>query len=246
MKRYYERRGTMLRSKTAQTCTRKSHSVMRDSPKKGFKMKLGMIGLLCISVIAMLGTEANACATGYRLIAGYCVKSGSVIIEAEVNHTGSLKQHPKSFQGDVCDPDNPDPEGLCTQGGVLFCWNKAHNQPPGQRIIPVVLPLKCDVPVQNVISSDNGGTASVSCPAKPTFDQLRSLDPYCSSGQEAIDFVPCAHRLVLTYTDDETSTVLERVNSDCTLPDCETLKWDKTNKRPENRPYECTTEPPSP
>src|SRR5437016_8415996 len=117
----------MLR-RWVQTETRRSHTTIRDTPSGDFKFNRGIRGLLCISVIVMLVTEANAglCPVGYTYIGGKCYKTKGVDCEVDLKRLGNVAQHPKSLDCTIS------PSGQ----GVLFCGNKASNQPPGQ--VPVL------------------------------------------------------------------------------------------------------------
>jgi hypothetical protein len=46
-------------------------------------------------------------------------------------------------------------------------------------------------------------------------------------GWEGLDFVPCTFGSLLTLTRNDTDQVIETAKHSCTLPNCDTLKWDK-------------------
>lgn len=213
-----------------------------QTPRGGLKLRprISALGLgLIAGLMAVFVTEANAgCPppTGFRSIGGTCYFTQGVDIVAEVNHTGQLQQHPKSFDGFI------QPEGT----GVLFCGTKfvgKPHQPPGQRLVVTTKPLTCSTPIHptDVTSTQNGGTASVTCHALLDPTVLQSLgNTFCSSGQVAYDYVPCKFTSEVSYIDDETSTDIESAKHSCSLDSCETLAWDKQRNLPELRPYECT------
>jgi hypothetical protein len=225
----------MIPRKTTPTAT-----TIWQTPRGKHKLRPRIIALglsFIAGLMAVFVTEANAVVcpppTGYKSIGGTCYKVKGVEINAEVNHTGHVQRHPKSFHGEIF---------TGVEGGVLFCGNKGGNQPPGQRIVPVDTPLTCShsIEPQDVVSSRNGGTAHVRCTALLPSDVLQALgDQYCIPGQEAFDFVPCAFLSDVTYVDDETSTVIETARHSCFLPDCPSLRWNNKAGRPEPRDYEC-------
>lgn len=192
-----------------------------------------VLGLGAIGLSPLFVTDAHAaCPTGYRYIGGCCYKVKGVEIDAQVNHTGQLQRDPKAVSASIVPVGN----------GILFCVNKPGKQPPGQKIIPVPVgtTLQCSTSVQNndLVSPQNGGTAEVACIASLVGQDLRNLDQFCATGQQAIDFVPITFLSDVTYSD-ETQSAIETARHSCTLPNPETLTWDRTLNRPEPRDYEC-------
>jgi hypothetical protein len=209
------------------------------TPRPFIGLRILVLGLGFFSLLALFATDAHAgCPppTGFRYIGGACYYVKGVEIEAEVNHTGSLTKDPKTFAADITVQGN----------GILFCKNKAGNQPPGQKIVPVpnVIEMNCLSSVTNVVSNKNGGTANVVCTAKlirsnpPTEDDLSLFDAFCASGQVAVDFVPIKFLSDVTY--DATTGNIESARHSCDLPNPETLRWDRAADRPERRAYDCT------
>ena len=168
---------------------------------------------------------------------GHATSRRGVVIEAEVNHTGQLQRHPKSFLGDIV-TGAPELPGAI-QGGMLFCGNNGGHQPRGQRIVPVLAPLRCETSSENFVSvsPNDGGTAKVTCKA---IADLPSLDQYCTPGQVAFDFVPCSLTSDVTYMDEEEDppAVIETARHRCSLLNCGTLRWDKSKGAPERRAYD--------
>ena len=102
------------------------------------RSRITVLGLGLIAGLAVFVTEANAqCPppTGFRYIGGTCIYTGSVRIEAEVNHTGNLKKKPKSFHSSI--------QTVLPAGGMLYCGNKGGNRPEEQRIVPILASLQC-------------------------------------------------------------------------------------------------------
>jgi hypothetical protein len=197
-----------------------------------------VVGFGAIGLLQLFVTDAHAACpppSGFRYIGGACYRVKGVEVDAEVNHTGQLRRNPKKFFAEIA----PGPFG------IVFCANKPGKQPPGQKIVPVETQntLKCEATVDpdDVVSSQNGGTAQVGCTAVLMGADLRAYDKFCPSGQHAIDFVPITFSSVLRYADedDEIEGVLHR----CTLPNPETLAWDRTLNRPEPREFECPGDP---
>ena len=191
-------------------------------------------------VLAFSATDAHAgCPppTGTRYIGGTCFTVKGVQISAQVNHTGNLNQNPKTFSAVI------DVTGTF---GLVFCGNSGGNQPPGQTLAPIAgkpTTLTCDegpVPIspQNVVSNQNGGTANVTCTALLVGEARRKYDQFCTPGQFALDFVPITFQAGVKY-DDETGEIENDIFT-CTLPNPETLKWNKKTNLPEPRPFECT------
>jgi hypothetical protein len=207
-------------------------------PRGGFALKPGIIALGLLIVAGLLigyVTDAGAVVcpppTGYKSIGSTCYYVNGVIVDTTLYFTGNLTKNPKSFSAEIT------PTGF----GVLFCGNNGGNQAPGQRIIPFSSPLTCSVPVQSsdVDSNANGGTADhVLCDAKLSPTELDNLDVYCSTGQFAIDFIPCSFDSVVKYQSDKDGTI-EQAKHHCDLPSCETLRWDNKAGMPEFRQYEC-------
>ena len=197
------------------------------------RSRITVLGLGLIAGLAVFVTELNAQScpppAGFRLIGKTCIYTGSVRIEAEVNHTGNLEEKPKSFHGSI--------QTVLPAGGMLYCGNKGDNQPQEQKIVPILASLQCDVPVKKVDSQKDYGTASVECLAQA---DLRRLDRFCTPGQVAFAFVPCEFQSVVTYTDKSKKrpAVIEQACHRCTLSSCNTLGWDRQNGRPERRLYD--------
>jgi hypothetical protein len=190
-----------------------------------------ILGFAVFGVLA-LASEAHAgCPppTGFRYIGGACYYVKGVEIDAEVNHTGNLNKDPKTFSADIAVGDT----------GIVFCKNKAGKQPPGQKIVPVQNPvtMNCSTAVSNVVSNQNGGTANVVCTAKLVGPDLAAFDSFCASGQVAADFVPITFLSDVKY--DGSTGNIESANHSCTLPNPETLAWDRAADRPERRAYDC-------
>jgi hypothetical protein len=189
---------------------------------------LGFMGLLAFFV-----PEAHAgCPppTGFRYIGGACYYVKGVEIEAEVNHTGPRpSKDGKAFSADI----TPGPQG------IVFCANRPGHQPPGQRIVPVPSGqvLSCSNNVTNVVSSINGGTATVTCTASLIGEPLAFYNQYCPSGQVAVDFVPITFSSNVKYSDDKGD--IETAQHTCQLPFPETLEWDRATNRPERRQFDC-------
>ena len=210
-----------------------------QTPRGGLPLRPRIIALrlsLVAGLLIVFMTEVNAVTcpppTGYKTIGATCYKVKGVEINAEVNHTGHLQKNPKSFHGEIF---------TSAEGGILFCGNKGGNQPPGQKIVPVKPPLECSQSIvpQDVVSSQNGGTAIVTCTALLPPLVLQALgDEHCTPGQEAFDFVPCAFSSDVTYMDDNKSTVIETARHRCSLLNCGTLRWDKSKGAPERRAYD--------
>jgi hypothetical protein len=204
-------------------------------------LKRGLIGLgLLVVVGVMTGyvTDASAVVcpppTGFRSIGGTCYYVNGVIVDTTLKFTGNLTRNPKSFSASI----TPTAGSV----GILFCGNNGGNQAPGQRIIPFTSSLFCNVPVQpsDVDSSASGGTAEhVICDAKLSPEELEDLDSNCSTGQFAIDFIPCSFDSQVTYKDDRQGSIIETAKHHCDLPSCETLRWDNTAGAPEFRQFEC-------
>lgn len=218
-------------------------TIRQRSPWAGFPrvrrliaLPMLVVGFGAIGLSPLVVTEAHAaCPSGTRYIGGCCYKVKGVEIDAEVNHTGQLRRDPKAVSASIVPAGN----------GILFCVNKPGKQPPGQKIIPVPLgtTLECSTQVQNndVVSPQNGGTAQVACIANLEGADLRNLDQFCATGQQAIDFVPITFLSGVTYSDEDGA--IETARHSCTLPNPETLAWDRALNRPEPRDYECIDAP---
>lgn len=174
--------------------------------------------------------------SGYKSIGGTCYKVKGVQIDVEVNHAGQLQQKPKIFSGII------DTQG---QPGLLYCGNRGGNQPVGQRIVVIDVPLSCSTQInpQDVVSQQNGGTANVTCTALLPPDELQRLgELHCTPGQTAFDYVPCGFLSDVTYSNgtlDSPGTSIETARHSCILPLCATLGWDNKTGLPEARDYEC-------
>jgi hypothetical protein len=215
------------------TDTRRSHVMMRDTPNGGFKVNRGMTGLLCISVIAMLVTEASAlCPVGYTYIGGKCYKTKGVDCEVDLKRLGNVEQHPKSLDCNILLSGEV--------AGVLFCGNPASRQPPGH--VPAVFSGSFGgstaVDPNDV---DKHGNAHVQVIAVLSDTQLGTLaSQYCPNASfTGLDFVPCAFTSEVTLVNDETSGTIETAKDSCSLPDCQSLKWNKNTNMPEQRDYDC-------
>lgn len=192
----------------------------------------GVIGLPLL-----FASDAHAACpppTGFRRIGGACYKVKGVEIDAEVNHTGNLRRDPKQFSALI------HPTGSL---GIVFCVNKPGKQPPGQKIVPVdaqtTLQCLAKVDTDDVFTSQDGGTALVNCRAELQGAALRAYDQFCPRGQQAIDFVPISFLSDVRYSDEDDATI-EGARHSCTLPNPETLAWDRSLNRPEPREFECT------
>lgn len=200
-----------------------------------------VLGLtLFTSLMADFVPEASAIVcpppSGYKSIGGTCYKVKGVQIDAEVKFTGQLQRNPKSFHGDIA------PQGV----GILYCGNQGGNQPPGQRLVVTSAHLTCSQEIfqQNVVSSQNGGTAKVTCTAQLDPFVLQQLgDENCAPGHEAFDYVPCEFLSDVTYTSDSDASIIETARHHCWLPSCETLGWNNKTGLPEPRDYECDPDP---
>jgi hypothetical protein len=222
----------MLTRRCVQTDTRRSHSMMRDTATAAFKMNRGRNVLLCIGVIAMLVTEANAglCPVGYTYIGGKCYKTKGVDCEVDLKRLGNVAQHPKSLDCTIS------PSGQ----GVLFCGNKASNQPPGQ--VPVLFTGTFGgATAIDPNTVDKHGNAHVQVIAVLSQSQLDDLaiDNCPNLNFTALDFVPCAFTSQVDLVNDETSGNIETAKDSCSLPDCQSLKWNKKTNKPEQRDYDC-------
>jgi len=176
--------------------------------------------------------------TGYKSIGATCYYVNGVIVDTTLTNVGNLNRNPKSFEANI----DPTQHNTVAGVGMLFCGNNGGNQAPGQRIIPVTSPLSCAVSLKtsDVDSPQNGGTADhVLCDAKLTPVELDALDIYCSNGQFAIDFVPCQFDSTVKYISDTDNSIIEQAVHRCTLPSCETLRWNNKAGMPEFRQYDC-------
>lgn len=197
---------------------------------------------LFTGLMAIFVPEADAIVcpppSGYKSIGGTCYKVKGVQIDAEVNHAGRLQRNPKFFSGFIDTQAQP---------GILFCGNRGGNQPPGQRLVITDIPLTCSTQIQpqDVVSTNNGGTAKVTCTALLPPQELQALgDANCAPGQEAFDYVPCSFLSDVSYSDglttDEDPPLIETARHSCTLPSCTTLGWNNKTGLPEQRAYDCT------
>src|SRR5437773_6781384 len=84
-----------------------------------WRRAIGFVGLSVVAI--MFTTEAQAvypCATGYKLISGYCFKTGSVNCQVGVDKLGNVSTNPKTLS---CQFDRGDLTQ--TRTGLLFCGN---------------------------------------------------------------------------------------------------------------------------
>ncbi len=207
----------------------------------GFTLRAGIValGLLMVAGLTIVFTTpagAVVCPppTGYKSIGGTCYYVNGVEIFTTLKFTGNLNRNPKSFRSDITPTENA--------VGILFCGNNGGNQAPGQRIIPFTQSLSCETQIfpSDVDSPQNGGTAvDVQCSAMLSPGELDTLDILCSSGQFAIDFIPCDFNSVVKYKSLRDGTIIEEALHHCTLPSCETLRWDNKAGMPEFRQYDC-------
>jgi hypothetical protein len=204
------------------------------TPRPFIGLRILVLGLGFFGLLTLFATDVHAgCPppTGFRYIGGACYYVKGVEIEAEVNHTGRTPQKDgKTFAADI---------NVTGSTGIVFCVNKPGKQPPGQKLVPVDSgdTLSCSTAVTNVVSSLNGGTGKAVCTALLTATDLSFYSQYCPSGQVAIDFVPISFLSDVTYSDD--AGTIESARHSCSLPNPETLQWDRTTNRPERRAYDC-------
>lgn len=189
--------------------------------------------LFCIAGLSLVATGASAgCATGYVYIGGSCYRAKGVQADIEVKKVANAEQNPKFLQMTI--------HPSSTVAGILFCGNRASNQPPG--ITPVIFTGTFGAST-TINSATKNGSTRVSLTALLSADQLAALDAYCPNTQnfDALDFVPCQFDSALHLSDINTSRSLEAVTHACTLADCYSLKWDKKTDLPEPRAFDCVT-----
>lgn len=198
-------------------------------------MKSAVLKLLCLCSLALLASEAFACASGYIYMSGRCVKwTKGVLADVDLKNLANAEQNPKRLDLRI-DPST-------TVAGLLFCGNRASNQPPG--IVPVIFSQPF-FGSTFITSATGGGANRVSVTALLSAEQLAALDVNCPNRQnfDALDFVPCEMATTLQLSDVNKSSVLESYTDKCTLPNCSTLKWDRKTGMPERREYSCPLVP---
>ena len=172
--------------------------------------RLMTIGLLVISVSAMLGTKAIARVCQLRSSSGTClIWSGSVECDIVANQTdvGSLSKHPEI----ECANDAP---GLA----CIICKNpgKKGNLSPGIQAICANIPRTFSASTSIQKGNIQNGTVSVIVDTSP---DLSGLNIYCpNTGWTVTDYVPCYVNPTVTATND--TGTLDQVTSECVLPDC--------------------------
>jgi hypothetical protein len=186
-----------------------------------------MIGLLCIGVIAILVTMANACPSGFTYIAGSCYYTNGIDCEVDLSHLENIEQQLKTL---VCHIFSDQ-----SVAGLLFCGNPSTNQLPG--IVPVI--VTTDFQNSSVINNAQN-TAHASIITILPQDVLDSLAmQFCQNpGWVGLDFVPCKFTAELTLINN--NNVLEQVIHSCSLQNCESLKWNKKLDMTERCQDDCT------
>ncbi len=184
-----------------------------------------MIGLLSMSTVALLGTEANArvCLLSQG---GSCIFwSGSVECDLTATGVGDIKHDPKSLGCNI----------NSTGTGLLLCGNPGahHNAAPGIQVVTVPESFGSTTAIKNV---DKNGKASATVITSPDLTSLNSFCP--NTNWVALDYVPCTPSIDAALLDQDGT--LDSATYSCTLPSCETLGYDPNTLKFERRQYECT------
>lgn len=162
--------------------------------------------------------------------------SGSVECE-NLNATGvgNVTKDPKFMACDV-----QPPAGNTLVSGLVFCSNGGSNVAPGAQAFlsggfsgfASIFPSQVD---------RNGVARGVKVRAAVDQNGLRQLDQYCQNANwYAIDFVPAQMDVSVNLLD-ATNTVIDSAMFRCSLPNPQTLAWDKKAQKPERREYTCTS-----
>ncbi len=204
-----------------------------------------MIGLLGISVVAMLGANAFAATCVLRSSSGTCkMWSGSVVGDPIVTDSqGGVNNHPM-----INFLIHPTGDGVCVCGNS---GKKTKASPGIQVVFPV--DLSPAPPNENnfnfaasvAITRDDieNGVASVFVEAALNDAQKNALGTYCpNTGWSILDCVPCT--AVVTITLSNENGPIDGAVFDCSLPTCSTLQWideeQPTRDHFEKEPYTCT------
>src|ERR1043166_3305233 len=197
--------------------------------------RLMTIGLLVISVSAMLETEAGARICTLRSSRGTgLIWSGSVECDIVANQTdvGSLSKHPE------IECANHAPGLAC-----IICENpgKKGNLSPGIQAICANIPRTFSASTSIQKGNIQNGTVSVIVDTSP---DLSGLNIYCpNTGWIVTDYVPCYVNPTITAMND--TGTLDQVTSQCVLPACVdgTLGFDPATGKFDREQYRDANDP---
>jgi hypothetical protein len=167
-----------------------------------------MYGVLMITWLMMLNTDANAIICGENQIAigGRCrAIPGSVIFEVHAQGQGCKVGN---FFGATLSPI----PGDTNLDGVVFCSNRANNVPSGSTGGHLSTILGG---VGNVDEITNKSECRGEIEVEASAQDLASLTQFCKSGHVAVGFVPFAFQagLCINDTPDPTAPCVDSIDS---------------------------------
>lgn len=196
--------------------------------------------LIAIAVLAapVYVPNADAAVCLLRSSSGTCKYwSGSVECDdLNASKLGNVTMDPKYMSCGVS-PTGDQPDGL---DGLVFCSNGGDNVAPGRQAFLLGPGFSGMTMISEYQVQKNGFASEIDVTAKLSEEGLYVLDQFCQNDNwYAVDFVPCAMDVTVAVVDEE-GAVTDTKQFSCSLPQCDTLAWDKLQQRPERRQYECS------
>jgi len=197
------------------------------------------LGFLAVVWITILGLTTDALAIAVTLRKPIST-GGSIVCDIEATGIGSMKQSPKGLTCQLA----PLP-GETGQAGLVVCGNpgKKLNTSPGIQVAIFEGSFDEFEPI-DPRNCDRNGKCNQVLHAELTGPQLGTLNSACpnQTNWSALDFVPCtttASVEVFGLDCTGATVVLAQATYECTLPNCDTLTWNRDTQNFETREYIC-------
>jgi hypothetical protein len=193
-----------------------------------------LIGLLGVSLIALIGNEVSARVCILKNSDGSCKYwSGSVECEISATGVGNVTQDPVTLACTATGTDN----------WIIACGNNGSNiwTAPGINVINFSGQLSglYELTVYDVDQNGRAYGTAYATIDNTTSDDLIAAGACPNSNWSVVDAVPCTMEVTDKQLNADNCVTSDATYS-CTLPSCETLSWDSGTQMFERRQYDCT------